>query len=483
MCSLIETSVSQADVEGAGQACCMIAILACAQRLSGRPLCMELCIRQGGALYPFWKQQQHPYAYTKEVVSMIDGAVAIQEGDGCGGLIWVYDEDHVHVPLHEVLSEGLVQFEAAVLTVGVFSIALFRTSDGSYELFDSHPQEQFGNKAIWLRFTCVEDLIATLRKRFTHESTHYSLCSIQRRDKKNALRFVCQAEDLAWKVAASLPPGGGFFNVWKHDGKYVVAGLDDVSMDYVQVVRPDQPVIFHAHVSSGVTINVFTKAVMQQWEAEKQTTKRADFTFYASGYNPWFDIINTSMWFRNMDHLKAFLGRITVSASSVVLRRGGICICPPSLGFYNPVPLVSVPAALQRLADATASEVKACKYYPDGVVVFTLSNVIIEADLKRRLFYNRSTRFETPFPESVGPIHLAKEEEMEEGGVFPASSHTARLIRAFVSAIHVATLNDTVAVHLHRDVYIIGSIKVTRHDVQPWPETRNWDLSFLFPAK
>jgi hypothetical protein len=232
--SIILAPLSQASVRGAEQACTAIAVVACSHRLFPRstasltaPAWMELCIRQGGALYTCWGRAI--YANAKEMVELASPALPIILGAEFGGGLWQDSQgDDGNVSLLQAVG-SIKQAACAVLTIGAFSVALFLHDNGSAELFNSHAaveNQQFG--ALY-HFESRDNLIGFLRERFPVGSVAYSLSIVRNRMHLAPPAFPLQS--LAFEQADRLP--FGFFYVFAHDihksgsKEYLVAGLED----------------------------------------------------------------------------------------------------------------------------------------------------------------------------------------------------------------------------------------------------------------
>ncbi len=86
------------------------------------------------------------------------------------------------------------------------------------------------------------------------------------------------------------------------------------------------------------------------------------------------------------------------------------------------------------------------------------------ADLKTRTFHSKchadrsKSGPDVPFPESLGPLSLAMEDELDkEGCFFPAKSSTARMVVGFVDAIYSSARRTAPSIPRAADVYYDGS--------------------------
>jgi hypothetical protein len=253
--SVVPAPLSQAMVAGAEQACTAIAALACAHRLFPRstaglsaPELMELCIRQGGALYACWRRAfpaAPAYAQAKEILDLMSPALPVCSGDELGGALWTdaASEEDGNMSLLQALEQlGDCEDEAqqlltCVLTIGAFSVALFFAPDGHVELFDSHSVTENHAGALF-HFESREKLVAYLMERFPTASVAYSLCVVRKRFHHPLSTFPLQ--DPAFAHADRLPPG--FFYVFAHDTgrskgskEYLVAGLEDFYQYYCKL--------------------------------------------------------------------------------------------------------------------------------------------------------------------------------------------------------------------------------------------------------
>jgi hypothetical protein len=238
--SVTLAALSQASVRGAEQACTAIAVLACAHHLFPRstaslspPELMELCIRQGGALYACWRRRNinaPAYAIAKEMADLVSPALPICFQEEHGGRLWDDGEgDDGNISLLQALENIEQDATTLVLTIGAFSVALFLHEDDSVELFDSHAVENQQFAALY-RFDSRDSLIALLMERFPTETVSYSLSIIRKRLHFAPSTFPLQ--QMAFDRADELP--FGFFYTFAHDTKkksgakeYMVAGLED----------------------------------------------------------------------------------------------------------------------------------------------------------------------------------------------------------------------------------------------------------------
>lgn len=209
------TSLSQADVPGAEQACTAIAVVSCAHFLLERaPMDMELCIRQGGALYQSFGVSRHVHA--KEMIDFCSPAWPISAGEEEGMLLENLND-------YESL---FVTHQAVVLTCGAFSMAIL--ASGTI-LWDSHANQDEDNKAVSIQFGSASDLIAYIKEKFVDPKMECSLCVVRRRLFHGPTTYAQKEPALAH--ARRLPPG--FFHVWARDvntagaKQFLVAGLED----------------------------------------------------------------------------------------------------------------------------------------------------------------------------------------------------------------------------------------------------------------
>lgn len=466
-------TISQADVRGAETACTFIATMACAHHLASNgsaPTDMELCIHQGGALYTMWPgKREHPYAYNKEAIDMVRRALSIEAGIDYNGYLW--KPSGFGPSLDDALLKTEM-FDAAILTIGATSVALLRMPNLSYQLFDSHAQCSHGGKAVTLHFSEMEDMIAYLRKKFQHSTAFYSICHVRRRTPMEEEPCASyQTEQEAWAAADVLPHGGAFFNVWRHaaDGRFLVAHQKP-SRHYIPVVYPSRPVAFRAHAATGEA-DKWIAAIVHQLSLEQNTAVVAS-SFIVQGA----DIVHPHVWFRNLTELSVFLQR--VSPSLRVLEYDP----RPSIGYYSPICLTSIPLALRPLA--VGLMVDGCKFLPSGIVKFTRQGKVMSViDLK-------TTHHQ---------IRLARAEEMQHDRSFPEGSQTARLILGFIRACLSLTATVTAAatvrlvdaekyVILFQDAEQQQQFELTRTHLhhksngRTWPDnpSAHWDLSFLF---
>jgi hypothetical protein len=264
----IAAPLSQAVVPGAEQACTAIAVVACAHRLFprstaalGAPALMELCIRQGGALYACWRlafPAAPGYAITKEMVDLVSPALPICLGDELGGALWVDGEgDDSNVSLPQAL-QSLDAAMTCVLTIGAFSVALFLDAAGRVELFDSHALAEMANQTGALfRFESRDECVAYLMERFPTATVAYSLSVIRTRMHHPPTTFPVQNQ--AFDRADRLPPG--FFYVFARDTnrstgakEYLVAGLEDFYSYYCKIEPELRTYYDMARASRPVTL-------------------------------------------------------------------------------------------------------------------------------------------------------------------------------------------------------------------------------------
>ncbi len=125
----------------------------------------------------------------------------------------------------------------------------------------------------------------------------------------------------------------------------------------------------------------------------------------------------------------------------------------------HPLSLASVP--MRALAAAVEAhykpqQMRGFELHAIGTVMFPMikhdceicgrthssNNVYVVADLKRRVFYlkchaqeRNKKGVEVAFPASLGPLHMAIVGEMQEGGMFPAGSLTAKMILTVAQAV------------------------------------------------
>jgi hypothetical protein len=294
-------SLSQASVPGAEQACTAIAVMACADfvapLLGGPPPMvtperMELYIHQGAAVYGAWRRSKAPgneaYAYAKEIVDLVSPAVPICIGEEHGDAL-----DDASSTLGEALQLLSTPDSAAVLTVGALSMALLK---GGTELFDSHPQLEYNDCAVHIRFESRDGLFAYLLTRFGfagNAGVEFSCCVIRKRLHHAPTAYPKQ--ELALKKADTLPPG--FFYVFARDiqkgtgsKEYIVAGLQDFYDHYSKLkpafrthydmVRDGWPVTFYMdlefesflenrHCDRRKMLEAMIRHVAMQWAEER----------------------------------------------------------------------------------------------------------------------------------------------------------------------------------------------------------------------
>jgi hypothetical protein len=175
----LAAAFSQATVRGAEQACTAIAVLACKQWLSSAtaPLDLASCIYAGAELSAKWgRPDGQGYANAAEMVQLASG---IRVGDEYAGRMQqlAMDGNFLAMPLRQALTQLLPEGTVAVLTCGVFSVAL-RFAERQYDLFDSHFPA-----AVLLQFASLDALGRHLvYERFPEPSTRYSLCVVEPSD-------------------------------------------------------------------------------------------------------------------------------------------------------------------------------------------------------------------------------------------------------------------------------------------------------------
>jgi hypothetical protein len=208
---------------------------------------MELCIFEGGVFYGFWRQSD-AYACTREAIGTIVPVAPLIELIEFGGMLWQSKE-------YPSLDEAVAQTRAhqhTVVTVGVYSFALFRTELGGYELFDSHAQADFGNKAVLLRFDSLDHLLQYLRMRYSYSGTSYSVTCVVAAKEQQALQIPFQDELMAWEAVDKLPGGSALFNVWKYQDTFVVASVYAFTSKKEHILlfrREKQRIFFHTRVA------------------------------------------------------------------------------------------------------------------------------------------------------------------------------------------------------------------------------------------
>ena len=214
-------SFSQVDIDGAEQACTVIAVLACCLRLWELPLDIEWCIKQSVWIYQKWQEccgSQSVCALPHEVINILRDSFAMLQGEEHGGLTWTDDDDgNGCYTLPQLLLEQMKVQYPATLTIGAFTVALL----SDHELLDSHPHENYENKAVLFRFDSCEAMVDHLRVRYP-QNTEYSLCSISK-----ALFKGETVKYNSFKDASSAAAANPLLGILKGpEEEYVVGGLE-----------------------------------------------------------------------------------------------------------------------------------------------------------------------------------------------------------------------------------------------------------------
>jgi hypothetical protein len=106
-----------------------------------------------------------------EIVSVFDGIYCMQYGEPFAGDLFMentalpyYSIDNAHYALNNLFAETHLNYQHCMLTIGSNTVAILKTSEGTFKVFDSHSRDLYGiphpfGKCILTSVDSIENLV------------------------------------------------------------------------------------------------------------------------------------------------------------------------------------------------------------------------------------------------------------------------------------------------------------------------------------